>query len=642
MPTAPLGFVPVYPTIDGLHFVVKLLSEDESKEYHMVLESTQDQTYFFDSTTCQKYKVNGCFPQTLDEGSTNLRMFFGLDDNGVLVYRYGPHPFIASMHAHTHRRETISAMPQKPLTLDGTLAPELIQVLQGSNPLSISRFNQSHGLISVIARRSKQGGDQTWILGRQGIGIDLYQPRLDPSLTSPEDAIQRLPDPEDSITPSHAEADLFKFGWLPPRSESRLYLEGVPPAFKDKISWQGFNASPSLCLECIFHLYSLRLCGIPIHTLAGQGPLPALVDLAVTGLGLPQPIFDAVMNWIPSLCVTTPFHHCFFTGTLKDDMPTSLPVLSFSLNRPQDASDNPEGAHETLYLPLSQLILPLTYSVGTQHPHLHRLAIFPHAPNFASRVIFGTLPASAFYMHMWTDGEEKTEYNNRICRCTGIGFANKLFFEQQTLNANFSKIVVESNELSPNPKSGVPLRLAINHQCRPPVTCQGMQTRDMLSNRCIDPKCDAYLFFRLNSNTHMCELSPVFYVLASILFALFVLLELFLLWCERRTYPTIMRNAPRYSLANQQQEPQGPLARLIGRLRTLTRGGQERADAETDEDEDEELSPSYPEDDVEERKNDVDDDDARSRRSNSGTAHHSAGSVHSQRNRQRTALARLR
>ena len=65
-----------------------------------------------------------------------------------------------------------------------------------------------------------------------------------------------------------------------------------------------------------------------------------------------------------------------------------------------------------------------------------------------------------------------------------------------------------------------------NASCVLPVSCLGQQQQDALYNVCVDPSCSSFYFFNLNPATHSCELTAAFHVIAALLIALLLAVEL--------------------------------------------------------------------------------------------------------------------
>jgi hypothetical protein len=67
----------------------------------------------------------------------------------------------------------------------------------------------------------------------------------------------------------------------------------------------------------------------------------------------------------------------------------------------------------------------------------------------------------------------------------------------------------------------------LDTQCKKVETlrCKGMQTRNDAYNVCIDPVCSEFYFFSLNADEHVCELSPAFHILITVLVSAFLIVE---------------------------------------------------------------------------------------------------------------------
>jgi hypothetical protein len=106
-----------------------------------------------------------------------------------------------------------------------------------------------------------------------------------------------------------------------------------------------------------------------------------------------------------------------------------------------------------------------------------------------------------------------------------------------------------------------------NASCVLPVSCVGQQQQDALYNVCLDPSCSSFYFFSLNAQTHSCELTAAFHVIAALLIALLIAVELglneWLISISRRvqgiTSAQQQRPAGQRSARRQQQQQQQQL-----------------------------------------------------------------------------------
>jgi hypothetical protein len=103
--------------------------------------------------------------------------------------------------------------------------------------------------------------------------------------------------------------------------------------------------------------------------------------------------------------------------------------------------------------------------------------------SFRSRISFGSMPASAFFLVF-------------DMLAVQVGFANKAALASS------------------------------NVHCRQVRQCVGMQTRSPQFNICLDPPCADYFFFSLDDATKTCYLRPSFFAASLTLALIFLVFEL--------------------------------------------------------------------------------------------------------------------
>lgn len=265
---------------------------------------------------------------------------------------------------------------------------------------------------------------------------------------------------------------------------------------------------------------NVQVCGITLSKAINN----LIIDTAAACLSLPSSVFSALMSWLPVTCVAStrvrsPSTICYYNYTGPEDVPPTLPTLSFTVSPPSSEQPNPQQLH----IPLASLLVPVhpanttttssssssstSYEKG--YRRLYSLCIVP-VPNANSSLGFGTLPLSALYAHFTPSSTPST---------VSVYLANKASITHSTA------------------------------QCNAPARCIGMQYLDTSKNTCVDPKCDAYFFLSLDKTTGQCTLSTSFYAVAITIIAIGILGELGIATVQATMSNIITRTAPRYLAA---------------------------------------------------------------------------------------------
>eukprot|EP00457_Paulinella_chromatophora_P005756 gb/GEZN01005773.1/.p1 GENE.gb/GEZN01005773.1/~~gb/GEZN01005773.1/.p1 ORF type:complete len:577 (-),score=62.74 gb/GEZN01005773.1/:24-1592(-) len=270
------------------------------------------------------------------------------------------------------------------------------------------------------------------------------------------------------------------------KQTSKLYLGGIPEHVRLSLQWS--HAPGSAGIVSAQADSGVSLLGGSSSLSQPSGGLPAIIDTAASCLTLPMELFDAVVSWLPIWCAWSiqaeiySVEECAVllesTKFYYDQMqPEIFPTLSFQLS--------PQG--EVLYLPLHYLLLPV--STPAVNPNIKQTPGKPlclvrgRSLQSDARVYFGAMALSPFFVSLAMPTHQ-------------VGLANKAAF-----SPSFS-------------------------QCKPKLTCMGMQVHNPDYNVCVDPPCLTFYFYSFSSVDKMCVLRPSFHVTAVFFIVLLIVVEM--------------------------------------------------------------------------------------------------------------------
>ena len=304
--------------------------------------------------------------------------------------------------------------------------------------------------------------------------------------------------------------------------------------FRSALLWS-YPASVTLSPYHAFAMFDLSVCGVNLQqgVLQSVEPISAIVDTGSSCLGLPLELFDAVVSWLPVTCsdsadgtqtgastaaalpalfggnvyepvtesgvgalpagstanpasagnINPAVRYCWLAADLLVDV---LPTLSFRLSASDPSlADSDPSQQPRLVLPLADLLLGTPRATFAAQSVPQRLCLY-RSPSLFSEAVAVSLGGRAL----------------------------------QALHAVFS---MESHQVAFAQQPGV---AASNATCVRPVHCVGQQSHDATYNLCVDPQCSSFYLFSLNTDSHQCELTAAFHVLAALAIALFVAVEL--------------------------------------------------------------------------------------------------------------------
>lgn len=528
----PIGFIPLRhePNINEYLVDIALGGDDSNTEAtlvkSLVLDTTGEFLIIFTPEACRAMKppIDGCAQPRNIFTTTRVTPNFGIDQIGF----YCDECFVASDTVYllwsrdgtslTYTSHRVDMVAVRTLIINGTeTSPKLYNYgpfrglfglgppYSRQRPLTSAYVSPFPDLIEMLAYQRQTLPQNQNHTTTYNYGLDLY-----PSFNNVNATSQ-------SIGSSQFVKDTQRLV----QTQSRLYLNGIPPQYNSSIQWQLHPSAPrSSIVEGtqytapypLLTAYHVKYCDLLIYN-----EYSVIIDTMSPCLGVPSALFDSLMSWLPMECDYTLSddgnRQCYYTppSTAELSKMSKLPTMQFFMQKPTLTKDNELDPNATqppaLYIPFEQLLFPAQF-IQQDMPlnvtaHAQRMCITTSSDRFY--INLGNVPLSSFYLHR--------DFDSGF-----IGLANKAAFAPS------------------------------NDQCLPRLQCIGQESSYPVYNYCFPPACNLYWFFSYDHPTRSCILSPGYFVIIAVIFLAWLIMEGWFFLSEDRLDKRIHSKTPRMTL----------------------------------------------------------------------------------------------
>ena len=288
-----------------------------------------------------------------------------------------------------------------------------------------------------------------------------------------------------------------------------------------------------------FALFDLSVCGVNLQQtlLQTSEPVSAVVDSGSSCLGLPAELFDGVVSWLPVTCSDSAdglqmgqsteaglSSSAFFGGNVYPPVSQSgVGSIPTTAANPSSAGNiSPHVRYCWLSADLTVDVLPsLSFRVQQSNPDLA-----DSDPSQPPRLL---LPLQDLILGVARPSLSTSSTPQRLCLYRDVSLFTPppltpaVTIGGRSLSSLRAVFDMQSHQVA---FAQQPHVRASNATCVRPVHCSGQQTHEATYNLCVDPDCSSFYLFTLNRESHQCELTAGFHVIASLAIAVFVAVEL--------------------------------------------------------------------------------------------------------------------